>query len=187
CNPVNVSYVAGLGWKRGQILVSQMAANDGLTLPPSGLLVGNVQNGFPAMGWPNYGNVAENLCYPSDGASSAPYPFYDRWGDSWNVTAEMITLNEARDLAAHAFLASLTSTKSQAYVAKAGTISLPGQVSSGSPVTATFQPPSGMDMSGARVVWETSGQQPAYGTSFTFTPANSASFWLQAEAQWPDG
>ena len=187
CNPVNVSYVSGLGWKREQILVSQFAANDGLTLPPTGILVGNIQQSFPPMSYPNYGNVVESLCFPSDGATTAPYPFYDRWGDSWNVTTEMITLNEARDMVSHAFLSTLTSTKSQAYVAQAGTITLPAQVSSGSPVTATFQPPSGMDLSGARVVWESSSQQPAYGTSYTFTPTNAAAFWLEAEAQWPDG
>ncbi len=187
CNPVNVSYVAGLGWKREQILVSQMAANDGLILPPSGLLIGNVQQSFPPLTFPNYGSELEEVTFPSDNATTAPYPFYDRWGDTWNVTTEMITLNLARDLVSHAWLSTLTSTKSQAYTAQAGTIALPAQITSGSPVTATFQPPSGMDVSGARVVWETAGQSPAYGTTFTFTPTNSAAFWVQAEAQWPDG
>jgi hypothetical protein len=187
CNPVNVSYVSGLGWKREQVLVSQMAANDGLALPPTGILVGNVQQYNPPLGWPNYGNELEEVEFPTDNGTTAPYPFYDRWGDAWNVTTEMITLDLARDLVSHAWLATLTPTKSQSYTAQPGTIVLPSQIASGSPVTATFQPPSGMDLTGARVVWETAGQSPAYGASFTFTPTNSAAFWVQAEAQWPDG
>jgi hypothetical protein len=103
------------------------------------------------------------------------------------VTTEFITLNVARGMASLGFLASLTPTKSQPYVAKAGTIIMPTQVSANVPVTATFQPPSGMDLNGARIVWEAEGQEPAYGTNFTFTPTSSGAVWVEAEAQWPDG
>src|SRR5262249_8999991 len=84
CNPVNVSYVTGLGWKRQRDIVSQWALNDLRVLPPSGIPVGNIQSGFAYL--ENYGGALKALCFPSDNASSAPYPFYDRWGDSWNVT-----------------------------------------------------------------------------------------------------
>jgi hypothetical protein len=42
CNPMNVSYVSGLGSKRSRNLVSQWAANAPRSLPPSGLPMGNM-------------------------------------------------------------------------------------------------------------------------------------------------
>jgi Glycosyl hydrolase family 9/Cellulase N-terminal ig-like domain len=185
CNPVNVSYVTGLGWKRNRTIVSQMALNDGLTLPPSGMPVGNIQQYFPNIGYPGYNSESEELCFPTDGATTAPYPFYDRWGDTWNVTTEMVGLNLARGLADLSFLATLTSTKSQPYVATAGQIVLPATANG--TITATFQPPAGMDLTGARVTWEASYQEPAYGPSYTFTPLYSGQQYIHAEAQWPDG
>jgi hypothetical protein len=44
-----------------------------------------------------------------------------------------------------------------------------------------------MNLNGARVVWEAQGQQPSYGSTFTFTPATNGVQWVEAEAQWPDG
>ena len=46
CNPVNVCYVTGLGWKRTRDIVSQWALNDTRVLPPSGIPVGNIQGSF---------------------------------------------------------------------------------------------------------------------------------------------
>src|SRR5262249_12468918 len=114
-------------------------------------------------------------------------PFYDRWSDTWNVTAEMITLNLARDLVAHAWLSTLTSTKSQPYTAQAGGILLASQITGGGPGTGTVQRPRRSGNEKTRVVWETAGQSPAFGSTFTFTPTNGSAFWVQAEAQWPDG
>ncbi len=184
CNPVNMTYLTGLGWRRQRVIVSQYALNDGRIMPPSGEPIGNVQDGFPYLS--SYQSTLGALCYPSDGASP-PYPFYDRWGDTWNVSTEMVGLNEARGLATTAALAAMTQTKTQPYTAKAGTITLPAQMPVNVPVTATFQAPAGMDLTGARVVWEASGQEPAYGPTFTFTPTTSGALWVEAEAQWPDG
>ncbi|MDB6065724.1 MAG: guxA1, partial [Pedosphaera sp.] len=185
CNPVNVSYVSGLGWKRQRIMVDQYALNARHVMPPTGIIAGNVQQSFPFL--PLYQSELGGLTFPSDGAATAPYPFYDRWGDTWNVTTEFITLNVARGMANLGFIASLTPTKTQPYVAKAGTIQVPSSVSANVPVTATFQAPAGMDLNGARIVWEALGQEPAYGTSYTFTPTNNGAIWVEAEAQWPDG
>ncbi|MDB6017633.1 MAG: hypothetical protein JWR19_2122 [Pedosphaera sp.] len=185
CNPVNVTYVTGLGWKRQREVVSQEAANDRQVLPPTGIPIGNVQDGFPFLSL--YQSQLGALCFPSDGASTAPYPFYDRWGDTWNVSTEMVGLNMARGLGNLAALAALTPAKSQAYVAKAGTIKVPATMPINVPVTATFQAPAGMDLNGARIVWEARGQEPAYGTSYTFTPTLNGGQWVEAEAQWPDG
>jgi hypothetical protein len=184
CNPVNMTYLTGLGWRRQREVVSQYAANDRRVLPPTGEPIGNVQDGFPFLS--SYQGTLRNLCYPSDSASN-PYPFYDRWGDTWNVSTEMVGLNEARGLAATTALAAMTQTKSQAYVAKAGTITLPATMPINVPVTATFQPPAGMDLNGARIVWEARDQEPAYGTTFTFTPVSNGGQWVEVEAQWPDG
>src|SRR5262249_31339069 len=82
CNPVNVCYITGLGWRRQRDIVSGWALNDTRVLPPSGIPVGNIQGSFSYL-W-NYGGELEGLPFPSDGATTAPYPFYDRWGDSWN-------------------------------------------------------------------------------------------------------
>jgi len=65
CNPVNMTYVTGLGWRRQREVVSQYAANDRRVLPPSGEPIGNVQDGFPFLS--SYQSTLRNLCYPSDG------------------------------------------------------------------------------------------------------------------------
>lgn len=185
CNPVNVSYLTGMGWKRPRDIVSQWALNDSRRLPPSGIPVGNIQGSFGYL-W-NYQGLLEALCYPSDSAATAPYPFYDRWGDSWNVSAEMVVLNQARGLGALAFLAAKTSLKSQSWQAVQGQIQLPSSVVPvGTNVTLSMSAP-GIDLSGARITWEARDQEPAYGDSFTFAPVNNGPQWIEAEALLPDG
>ena len=48
-------------------------------------------------------------------------------------------------------------------------------------------PVRGWDLSSARIVWEARDQEPAFGSTFTFTPSNSGAQWVEAEAQLPDG
>jgi hypothetical protein len=186
CNPVNVCYVTGLGWKRTRDIVSQWALNDTRVLPPSGIPVGNIQGSFGYL-W-DYGAALENVCFPTDGATTAPYPFYDRWGDSWNVTTEMVVLNQGRSIGTLGFLAAQSAYKTQPWSAPANAqITVPtGIVPVGSPVTVSLQVP-GMDLSGARVTWEARDQEPAYGAMFTFAPQNNGPQWVEAEAQWADG
>lgn len=185
CNPVNVSYVTGLGWKRQRDIVHQWAAVDQQALPPSGIPVGNVTANF---GWLwTYGGSLTALCFPSDNAPIAPYPFYDRWGDSWNVSAEFVIMNSARSLGCLAFLAAQTSLRSQPWKSAAGQISVPsGVVPVGGKVAVSLKVP-GMDLAAARVVWEARDQEPAFGHTFTFAPKNNGDQWVEAEAQWPDG
>ena len=40
----------------------------------------------------------------------------------------------------------------------------------------------GMDLTGARIVWEGQGAEPSYGSTYTFTPTNYGSAWVEAEA-----
>jgi hypothetical protein len=192
CNPVNVSYVAGLGWKRQHGIVSQWELNDIRALPPSGIPIGNIQSDFDYL-W-DYGGELESFSFPSDGASTAPYPFYDRWGDSWNVTTEMVILNQARGLGSLAFLAAQTSLASQPWQAVPAQITVPsGVVPLGSNVTVTMQAP-GLDLTTARITWEANAvgtsqsyQIPSFGQTFTMTPTVNGTQWVEAEAQFPDG
>lgn len=95
-NPVNVCYLTGLGWKRQREIVHQYAQNDRRILPPSGIPLGNLQSGF---GWLDfYKEELGALSFPWDGAKENPYALYDRWGDSFNLQAEFVVVNQARAL-----------------------------------------------------------------------------------------
>jgi hypothetical protein len=182
CNPVNVSYVTGLGWKRKRNIVSQWALNDKRALPPSGIPVGNIQAAFFYL-W-NYKTELEQISFPSDG-SAPPFPFYDRWGDAWNVSTEMVVLNQARSLGALAFLAAKTPGNTTRWKSAKGKINIPSSVAAGAPVTVSLQV-AGMDLKTARITWETGGQEPDFGSTYTFSPGAGPQ-WVEAEAQWPDG
>src|SRR6185436_8353115 len=97
CNPLHVTYITGLGWKRWREIVHQYAQNDHRILPPTGLPLGNVQGGFAWL--ENYKQELGALCFPPDGSWENPYPFYDRWGDSFNTTTEFVVVDQARSLA----------------------------------------------------------------------------------------
>jgi hypothetical protein len=186
CNPVNVAYVTGMGWKRQRDIVSQWHSVTPQTLPPSGIPEGNVTGSFTWL-FP-YGGALESLCFPTDATGSPGYyPFYDRWGDSWNVNAEMVVLNQARGLGTLAFLAAQTSLKTQAWHAVSGQINVPsGTAQVGSPVTLSLSAP-GIDLSSARITWEAPGLEPTFGKTFAFVPQGNGNQTVQAEAQLPDG
>ncbi len=186
CNPVNVSYVTGLGWKRQRFVVDQYSANDRRILPKDGIPIGNIQEGF-TWTWA-YGGELTPLCFPSDGAADAPYPFYDRWADFWNVTTEASTTDYVRCFAVTAWLAAQTPPAGQAWRTTAASITAPtGSVIRGQPVTVTLQV-ADPDLTGAKIVWEASDQEPAFGNlSYTFTPVYDGANWIEAEVQWPDG
>ncbi|HTL67270.1 MAG TPA: glycoside hydrolase family 9 protein [Lacunisphaera sp.] len=183
-NPVNVCYVTGLGRRRQHDIVHQYAQNDRRDLPPSGFPLGNVQAGPVYNG--TYGTELAALSFPGDNAGTAPYPYYDRWTDTHNVTTEFVVIDQARGLGAYAFLAAQTSLKSQPWTSVAGVIGgLPATLATGQAVTATLSAP-GIDLSSATTVWEAAGHAAAYGPSFTFTPGDGQQ-WVEAEAALPDG
>jgi len=184
CNPVNVTYDTGLGWKRQREIVDQYSQSDRRVLPKTGVPLGNIQQGFV---WVyTYNTELAELCFPSDSAATAPVPFYDRWGDAYNTTTEFVVLDEARGLGVTAYLASLTALKTQAWTFAAAQILTPSSVVAvGQPITLSLQ--SGLDLSRARIVWEGRDQEPAYGPTFSFTPQNNGVQWVEAEAQLPDG
>jgi hypothetical protein len=184
-NPLNVMYITGLGLKRQHIVVNQYARNSRRVLAPDGVPIGNIQARFDYLSL--YGSELGALIFPSDGADVSPYPFYDRWADTWNVSTEFVTVNQARSLLALSVLVTQTSTKSQVW--KSGTaqiITPPTVVPLGVPVTLSVQTPK-PDLSGAQIVWEGRDQEPAFGPTFSFTPKNNGSQWVEVEAEWPDG
>jgi hypothetical protein len=186
CNPVNVVYVTGMGLRRQREIVDQYAQNDRRVLPPSGIPLGNIQTGFAYLS--NYGSDLGALTFPSDGSTNAPYPFYDRWGDSFNTMTEFISVNQARSLASLAFWAAQTPAAVQPWQSATASLVLPGAyVPVNAPVSVQLKSP-GLDVTSARVVWESGGQEPSIGgTAWTFIPTNVGPQWVEAEAALPDG
>ncbi len=187
CNPANATYITGIGVKRQRDIVNQFSQNDKRSLPPSGIPIGNVITGFQYLS--PYGNTLGSLTFMSDGLTTTPTPFYDRWGDSYNTTAEAITVNAARSLASLSFFAAQTPAASQPWTPPLTTLTVPsGYVPVGTPGTITLNAPPGLDLTQARIVWEAATQPAMFsGTTWTITENTVGSQWVEAEAAWPDG
>src|SRR5262249_16675711 len=126
------------------------------------------------------------LSFPPDGDLDRPYPYYDRWGDSFNLSTEFVVVNQSRSLSSLAWLMAQTGLRTQKWTSCGGKI----QVRSGTGAART--PELGvagtrLDLSGAQIVWEAQGQAPTLTNQFTFIPATVGSQWIEAEAFWPDG
>ena len=185
CNPVNVTYLTGLGVRRQHEIVDQLAQNSRRVLPPSGIPIGNIQAAFQYM--PLYGRELRDATYPDDNAPSSPYPFYDRWSDAYNVTTEFIAVNQARGLLSAALLASQARAPQRPWTGALATIAVPDRpIRAGEPLTLRAEVP-GQDLSLARVVWEVRGHEPALGATCTFSPGANGPAWVEVEVEWPDG
>ncbi len=177
-NPVNVTYLTGLGVKRPREIVSQYAQNDRRALPPSGIPIGNLQAGYSHS--PVYGTELRDLTYPGDGAESAAFALYDRWSDAFNVTTEFITVNQARG-----FLASIVLARRTAAVDRPWR-PVPANIV-GAPGTPLHVEVAGETLARARIVWESGEREPAFGTTYTMAPRRNGDAWVEAEVAWPDG
>jgi len=184
CNPVNVAFITGLGWKRQRDVVHQYALADHRTLAPSGIPIGGFTSTSPYSDI--YKGELRAMDYPDDEGGTGPYPLYDRWIDSWNVVGEFVHLDQARSLASLAFLATLTPAKDKAWKSVTARIITPATLEIGKPNTVSIQV-DGKDLNGARIVWEARDSEPGFGREFTVTPKNTGDFWVEAEVQWPDG
>jgi len=185
CNPVNVTYLTGLGTRRQREVVSQYAQNDRRVLPPSGIPIGNIQASFQYM--PKYGTELREATYPDDNAAVSPYPFYDRWSDAFNVTTEYIAVNQARSLLVAAFLAARTPQGGATWSPARAQVVTPGApVQLNAPVVLRVDV-HGESLERARIVWEARDQEPAFGQTFAVTPRNSGRQWAEVEIEWPDG
>ena len=185
CNPVNLTFITGLGWKRQHEIVHQFALNDQRVLPPTGIPLGCIQSGF---GWIDlYGRELGALSFPLDGDEKSPYPIYDRWGDSFNLATEFVAVNQSRELAYLAWLMAQSPLKTQPWKsATAQIIARPAKTQSGTALSVELKS-DGLDLRKARIVWETKDHEPAFGSTFTFTPTNGGPVWIEVEAQLPDG
>ena len=185
CNPVNVVYLTGLGWKRQREIVHQFAQNDRRILPPDGIPLGNIQAGF---GWNSvYQQELDKLSFPPDGSQDSPYPFYDRWGDGFNLSQEFVIVNQARALGYCAWLMARTSLKGQPWKTVAGHINgLPATLPPTSQASLGLSA-NALDLSAARIVWEAEGEEPTYGANYALRPHKNGPRWIEAEAQLPDG
>jgi hypothetical protein len=186
CNPVNVSYLTGVGWKRPRNIVDQYSLNDTRVLPKDGIPISNINPGFQPV-WV-YGWELGGLVFPSDSIDTAPYPYYDRWCDDWNVSTEGSTTDTARSFAATAWLAAQTSLATQPWRSTNATIVAPTTARlPRQPLTISLSV-ADPNLSTARITWEANGQEPSFGgLTYTFTPATQSVYWIEAEIQWPDG
>jgi len=184
CNPANVCYLTGLGWKRQRDIVSQYELNAGRKSPPSGEPVGNIDDTFSIL--PPYGTTLTALTYSQDSGANQ-FPFYDRWGDSWNVDNEFVILNQARSLGSLTFLAAQTSLATQPWVAVPGQITMTTIDTNAGTMQFTLSAP-GVDLTTAKIVWETrDAPDPVMTQTYDYTPVINDNQWIEVEATLPDG
>ncbi|HZM02246.1 MAG TPA: glycoside hydrolase family 9 protein [Candidatus Saccharimonadales bacterium] len=187
CNPVDMTFVTGIGWKRQHQIVSQYADNAVRALPPTGIPLGSVQTGFVTLS--PYGTENGQLVYPPDSQSAASYPLYDRWADTFNTMTELVSPQQGRSLAAMAYLMAQSSPNSAAWnpTSVTATITnLPAVAPDFAPISVGLSVP-GVDMSEATYVWEATGQDPTSGAVFNFEANSVGAQWIEVEALLPDG
>ena len=187
-NPVNVSYLAGVGLKRQTQMVNQFASHDHRRLPPIGIPAGNIGTEFQ-YGLPGYSNGEfAALSYPVDTKGAANVtPLYDRFLDSWCVYNEFVTVNQSRSLTSVAFLAAQTSAKSSTWKpSTTAKVVVSGTATVGQPVTLSLDA-SGLNLAGARVTWEVRDAMPSFGSTLVVTPKAPGAHWVEAEISWADG
>jgi hypothetical protein len=201
-NPLDMTYITGIGSKRQRDIVHQYAWNDHRILPPAGLPLGNIQANYGYLETytmpfvftsngelqTNWINSLPYLSYPNDAITGpSPYAFYDRWTDMINTTAEFVVMDQARSLASLAFWMAQGAKKTQAWQPILGQIvGLGSGLQAGAPATLSITAP-GIDLSQAHVVWEVRYLDPMLGNPATVTPKFSGDHWIEAEALLPDG
>ncbi|MEO6183795.1 MAG: glycoside hydrolase family 9 protein [Verrucomicrobiota bacterium] len=186
CNPVNVSFITGIGWKRPREMVHHYAQNDWRVIPPSGLAFGNIQEGFPFLD--PYQKELGTLTFPPDGDEEEPTPFYDRWGDTFNTSTEFVTVNLGRSLATTAFLMAQTPVANQKWQSNAAKIVI-SQTPNQKKISAIATSPV-MNLREARVLWEIQGNEPVLlwgGKALEIVPTFRGSPKIEAEVQFADG
>ncbi len=207
-NPNDVSYIAGLGKKRPNTIVSQFDQNQPREAPPTGILIGAIASGFSWL--EPYGRALTDVAFPpygSDSNSIPTYPVYERYTDVFNVTTESTVIEQARALASWAFLLSdsgLPDAQEPSVLPKGaltGMISLeiaPGDLTTNA--LDNFSAPAVGDSVNLRwvweglsaeqfselrnpeVVWESSeGDFVVSGTSWSWTRKSWAGGWIEAE------
>ncbi|MEI6034227.1 MAG: glycoside hydrolase family 9 protein [Verrucomicrobiae bacterium] len=181
-NPINMPRITGVGAFQQRDIVHQHSQNDWRELPVSGIPLGALQGGFM---WLNrYQKELGQTSFPSDGSKVAPYPLYDRWGDSFNVNTEFVVINQARGMAASALL--MAQAPTQPWKSVPATIKgFPADAKPGQTVSLTLD--SSVDLTRARIIWEATGHELFEGPEFAFTQKAPGDFQIEVEALLPDG
>jgi hypothetical protein len=192
CNPLNMPFVTGIGYKRQREIVSQYAWNDRRILPPGGIPQGNVRMGYgyletyfiPGTTY----SALPSLSFPSDFGNNASYPFYDRWTDMIDTTTEFVVMDLSRSLASLSFWMAQGDAKTQSWKPVLGQITglNASSIQADSRTTLALTAP-GVDLSQAQVLWEVRFAEPSFGNPVGITPIFSGDHWIEAEAVLPDG
>ncbi|MBM4397623.1 MAG: glycoside hydrolase family 9 protein [Deltaproteobacteria bacterium] len=185
-NPLDTSFVPGLGLRWPRDPVSGWALNSPRALPPTGVPVGDVVVELAHL--PPYGNDLRRLRSPAANDPVTPFPVYERWGDSWNVQAEVTIPVLARSLGGAAFLMARTPVAAREWRGATCRIAgvPPGRVGVGTPVLARVECP-GTDLREADAIWEVSGREPSSGLALAFMPFHAGDAFVEVEVRWPDG
>ena len=179
CNPLNRSYITGLGDLRYKNIESQYAENDKHQVAPTGLIMGNVISGFvPVASYPSL----EHLSLPWDSSSITGCPMYDRGGDAPNYLTENTGMDEAKALAVSAFLMGQGSLASQPWVPTNNLITL---TASGNGMQCTLQ--SSLDYSTAVPLWESFGNPLGNDSLYQHQVMQTGDQWVETEFLLPDG
>jgi hypothetical protein len=201
-NPVNVSFLTGLGQRRQREIVHQYAQNDLKVLPPSGVPLGSVNSEFEGY---FYGSTLRRLPVPADSynyypdhSDALPTPLNDRWSDTYNTRTEFITIQVARSLFSASVMSRWTDTVSAPWDPTTATLKINDQADNevsatvGTPTTLNVT--SGLDLTGARVVWEVYDEEPhiytnlaATDTGYSYKPLYAGDRKVEVEVTLPDG
>ncbi|MEM7386018.1 MAG: hypothetical protein AAF514_13845, partial [Verrucomicrobiota bacterium] len=185
-NPINRSYLTGLGWQLQRQIVSQFAENDSSTLPPYGLPLGNVQTGPPMLRHfktREGKNLLQRSIYPY---KNTTFPLYDRWSDTHNAKTEFVIPQLARSTAVSAWLMANGPLRTQPW--KSGTARIVGLTKkclAGSPVALRVD--GSLNLQNARITWEAPGLEPRHGQTYSFRPVIPGPNRVTADVLLPDG
>ena len=188
-NPVNTSFISGLGWVQPRNFVSQWALNDEHQLPPIGLTTGSVNSALPFL--LRYGSALGRLSYPPDvHESDYAFPFgtYHRYTDTFHVGNELVILDLARSMATTSFLmAQVPDAATAPWVAPPAVAikGIPEESYVGEAVRLGIETTG--DLTEARVLWEAKNGTIGLGGEYAYTPVAPAEQWIEAEVLWPSG
>jgi len=179
CNPLNLSYVNGLGGLRYKNIESQYAENDKHQEAPTGLIIGNIISGFvPVASYPSL----EHLSLPWDSSDITGCPMYDRGGDAPNYLTENTGMDEAKAVAVSAFLMGQGAFASQTWVPTNNFITL---TTTSNGTQATLQ--SSIDYGTAAPLWESLGNPLGTNSTYQHQVLETGDQWIETEFLLPDG
>ena len=179
CNPLNLSYVNGLGDRRYKNIESQYAENDRHQVAPTGLIVGNVISGFvPVASYPSL----EHLSLPWDSSDITGCPMYDRGGDAPNYLTENTGMDEAKAVTVSAFLMGQGAFASQPWVPANSVITL---TNTGNGMQCALQ--SSVDYRTAAPLWESFGNPLGTNSTYQHQVLATGDQWIETEFLLPDG